>query len=100
MGSCFDKRVECCANSELAVELERTQFTQGATLPPLNQSCESLLDPLHPASRQRTIDWTRPVHEPRTVLHKQSNRPDHDCVHHFNLRRVQDAKFGISSKLQ
>ena len=25
------------------------------------------------------------------VLHKQSNRLDHDCIYYFNLRRTQDA---------
>ena len=33
----------------------------------------------------------RTVHEPRTVLYRQSNRPDHDCIYYFNLRRAQDA---------
>ena len=43
------------------------------------------------SARQRTIDWTGPVHEPRVVLYKQSYRTDHDCIWYFNLRRVQDA---------
>ena len=25
------------------------------------------------------------------VLYKQNNRPDHDCIYYFNLRRAQDA---------
>ena len=35
-------------------------------------------------------DWTRPDDEPRTVLYKHSNRPDHDCIYYFSLRRAQD----------
>ena len=27
------------------------------------------------------------------ALHKQSNRPDHDCFYYFILRQAQDAKF-------
>ena len=47
--------------------------------------CSTLL------TRQRTIDWTEPVHEPSMVLYKQSYRPDHVCISYFNLRRAQDA---------
>ena len=43
------------------------------------------------SSRQRTIDWTGPDHEPRVVLYKQNNHPDQDCNDCFNLRLAPDA---------
>ena len=49
------------------------------------------LDPQHLSSRQRTIDLTAPVHEPRMVLYKKSKRPDHYSIYYFNFRRAQDA---------
>ena len=51
----------------------------------------SRLNPQDSSSRQRTIDWTGPGHEPRMVLYKQTKRPNHDCISFFNLRRGQDA---------
>ena len=39
----------------------------------------------------RTIDWKGLDDEPRMVLYKHSNRPDHDCIYHFDLRRAQNA---------
>ena len=51
----------------------------------------SLLNPRDSSANPRTTDWTGPVHGSRMVLYKQSNRPDHDCVYCFNLRRAQDA---------
>ena len=52
---------------------------------------ETPLNPQDSSLRQRTNDWTGSVHEPRMVLFNHSNRPDHDCVYHLNLRRAQDA---------
>ena len=39
------------------------------------------LNPPESSLRQRTF----------MVLHKHSNRPDHDCIRHFNLLRAQTA---------
>ena len=41
----------------------------------------SLLNPHESSSRQRTIEWTGPDDEPRTVLYKKINCPDHDCIY-------------------
>ena len=41
------------------------------------------------------IDWTRPEREPRMVLYKQSNRPHHDGISYFDLRRTQDANLAL-----
>ena len=51
----------------------------------------SLLNPQVSSSRQRTIDWKGLDDEPRMVLYKHRNRPDHDCIYYFNLRRAQKA---------
>ena len=48
------------------------------------------LNPQDSSSRQRTIDWSGPVHEPRKVLCKLCDRQDHDTIYHFNLRGSRD----------
>ena len=55
---------------------EQTHSTRAA-LPATNQSKK--LSVSSPLSRQRTIDWKGRDDEPRMVLYKHSNRPDHDC---------------------
>ena len=51
----------------------------------------SRLTPQDSSRRQRTIDWTGPVHDPRMVLYKQSNRQGRDCDYYLNLRRAHVA---------
>ena len=38
--------------------------------------------------------------EPRMVLYKQSNRPDHDCIKKLHSLTSSRRRFAISSKLQ
>ena len=43
---------------------------------------ETSLFPIHSESARiviETVHWTGPGHEPKKVLCKQNNRPDHDC---------------------
>ena len=40
-------------------------------------------EPQEPSSRQRTIDWKEFDDDPRMVLYKHSNRPDHDCIYYL-----------------
>ena len=55
------------------------------------QTCSLWHPNTEPSSRQRTIDWKGPDDEPRVVLYKHSNRPDHDCHDCINLRLAQNA---------
>ena len=72
--------------------LESGLWGEGLTLRSTRQTCFiTLLNPQDSLSRQRTIEWTRPDHEPRMVLSKQSDRPDHNCIDDFNLRRAHNA---------
>ena len=81
-GSCSNKK-SISENGRWAGEVSLGSTRQVCFLSPLN--------PQDSSSRQRTSEWTVKVHEPRMVLHKQICRPDHDCIHCFNLRRAQDA---------
>ena len=51
----------------------------------------SALNPQESLSRQRTIDWKGPDDEPRVVLCKHSDRPDHDCISYFRPRNAYSA---------
>ena len=54
-------------------------WTGGSSLRNRRQACFfSHLNPQDSSSRQRTIEWTGPNPEPRLLLYKQRNRPDHD----------------------
>ena len=76
--------------------LENGLWAGGLSLRSTRHTCFfSILNPQNPSSRQRTIGWTRPIHEPRMTLYKQSNRPDH-----VQSTTSSRRKFGISSKLQ
>ena len=61
--------------------LEHGPWEGGLSLRRTRQACFfSPLNPKDSPSRQRTTNWTAPVHEPRMELYKQSYRPDHGCI--------------------
>ena len=72
--------------------LENGLWAGGLSPKSTRQACFfSALSPPEPSSRQRTIDWKGADDESRMVLRKHSNRPDHDGIYYFNIRRAQSA---------
>ena len=49
----------------------------------------STVNPQESSSRQRTIEWKGLDGEPRMVLYKHRDCPDHDCISYFNVRHAQ-----------